>query len=94
MGGKRFYIAEIPQVLCDITTIYLKTYGVPARLFAIVEIFNGNVSIVDNCYWSAGEAQSAWPVAIKPKPYHLTSGAVAQNWTVAVRIQNPKLSSR
>ena len=88
------YIVEIPQVLGDETTIYLEADGYAVKsLFAIVEISDGGGSIVDNCYLTIGEAQSAWPEAIAPKPYHLTTSAIEQNRTIDSEIPNPKLKS-
>lgn len=83
MGKTKTYIVELPQVLGDETTIYLETNGYAVKsLFAIVEVSDGGASIVDNCYRTIGEAQRAWPEAIAPKPYHLTTRAIEQNCTV------------
>ena len=60
-------------------------------LFAIVEISDGGASIVDNWYRTIGEAQSAWPEAIAPKPYPLTMNAIEQNCTVHGETPNTKL---
>jgi len=83
MNETNTYIVKIPQVLGDETSIYLETDGNTVEsLFAIVEISDGGASIVDNCYRTIGEAQSAWPNAIPPKPYHLTPNAIEQNCTI------------
>lgn len=83
MDETKKYIVEIPQVLGDETTIYLETNGYAVKsLYAIVEISDGGASIVDNCYRTIGEAKSAWPDAMAPKPFHLTSRAIEQNCTV------------
>lgn len=74
MGETKRYILEIPQVLGDETTIYLKTDGNAVKsLFGIVEITDAGASIVDNCYRTIGEPQRAWPEAIAPKLCHLTT---------------------
>ena len=94
MGGTKMYIVEIPQVLGDETTIYLEADGYAVKsLFAIVEISDGGASIVDNCYRTIGEAHRAWPEAIAPKPYHLTTSAIEQNCTVDSEIPHRKLKS-
>lgn len=92
--NERRYIVEIPQVNGDETTIYLETNGYPVKsLFVIVAISDGGASVVDNCYRTIDEAQSAWPEAIAPKPYHLTVTATEQNCTVDSKIPNRKLKS-
>jgi hypothetical protein len=94
MNEKKTYIVEIPQILGDETTIYLGTNGYAVKsLFAIVAISGGGASIVDNCYRTIDEAQSAWPDAIAPKPYHLTTTAIEQNCTLDSKIPNQKLES-
>ena len=94
MSGAKAYIVEIPQVLGEEATIYLETFGNAVKsLFAIVEISDGGASIVDNCYPTIGEAQSAWPEAIAPKPYHLTTSAIEQNCTVDSKIPHRKPKS-
>ena len=94
MNEKKTYIVEIPQVLRDETTIYLEAKGYAVKsLFAIVAISDGGASIVDNCYSTIDEAQSAWPEAITPKPYHLTATAIEQNCTIDSRNPNQKLKS-
>ncbi len=94
MGETRTYIIEIPQVLGDETMIFLEADGDAVKSpFAIVEISDGGASIVDNCYRTVGEAQSAWPEAIAPKPYHLTPSAIEQNCTIDSEIPNRKLKS-
>ena len=88
------YIVEIPRVLGEETTIYLEADGYDVKsLFAIVEISDGGASIVDNCYRTIVEAQAAWPEAIAPKPYHLTTSAIEQNCTVDSQIPHRKLKS-
>lgn len=62
-------------------------------LFAIIEVSDGGASIVDKCYRTIDEAQSAWPEATAPKPYHLTTSAIKQNCTIRGEIPNPKLTS-
>lgn len=92
MYDRKTYIFEIPQVPGDETTIYLEADGRAVKsLFAIVEISHGGASIVDNCYRTINEAQSAWPEAIAPKPYHLTTSAIEQNCTIDNEIPNPEL---
>ena len=94
MNEKKTYIVEIAQVLDDETTIYLETDSNAVKsIFAIVEISLSGASIVDNCYRTIGEAQSAWPEAIAPKPYHLTTSAIAQNCTIDGEIPDRKLKS-
>jgi hypothetical protein len=94
MNEKKMYIVEIAQVNGDETTIYLETNGYPVKsLFAILAISDGGASIVDNCYRRIDEAQSAWPEAIAPKPYHLTTTAIEQNCTIDSRIPNQKPKS-
>jgi hypothetical protein len=94
MDKAKTYIMELPQVLGDETTIYLETNGNAVKsLFAIVEISDGGASIVDNCYRTIGEAHGAWPEAIAPKPYHLTTSAIEQNCTVDSEIPHRKLKS-
>jgi len=91
MRETKMYIVEIPQVLGDETTIYLETNGYAVKsLFAIVAISDGGASIVDKCYRTIDEAQSAWPEAIAPKPYHLTMSAIEQNCTIDSEIPNRK----
>ena len=92
METTKAYIVEIPQVLGDETTIYLETNGHAVKsLYAIVEISDGGASIVDNCYRTIREAQTAWPDAIAPKPYQLTPSAIEQNCTIQGRVSNRKL---
>lgn len=92
MNERKTYIVEIAQVLGDETTIYLETDGNAVKsVFAILEISDGGASIVDNCYRTIGEAQSAWPEAIAPKPYHLTTSAIEQNCTIVGEIPDRKL---
>jgi hypothetical protein len=94
MGEAKMYIVEIAEVLGDETTIYLESDGYVVKLlFAIVEISDGGASIVDNCYRTIVEAQVAWPEAIAPKPYHLTTSAIEQNCTVDSQIPHRKLKS-
>jgi hypothetical protein len=94
MRETKTYIVEIPQVLGDETTIYLEADGYAVKsLFAIVEISDGGASIVDNCYRTIVEARVAWPEAIAPKPYQLTTSAIEQNCTVDREILKPKLKS-
>jgi len=94
MNEKKTYIVEIPQVLGDETMIYLETNGNAVKsLFAIVEISDRGASIVDNCCRTIGEAQAAWPEAVAPKPYHLTTSAIEQNCTVDSEIPHRKLKS-
>jgi hypothetical protein len=62
-------------------------------LYAIVEISDGGASIVDNCYRAIHEAQSAWPDAIAPKPYHLTPSGIEQNCTIPGKAKDRKLTS-
>lgn len=91
MNEKNAYIVEIPQVLGDKTTIHLETDSNAVKsIFAVVGISNGGASIVDNCYRTIGEAQSAWPEAIAPKPYHPTTSAIEQNCTIDSEIPNPE----
>jgi hypothetical protein len=60
MDKTKTYIVEIPQVLGDETTIYLEANGDAVKsLYAIVEISDGGASIVDSCYRSISESQSA-----------------------------------
>lgn len=60
MEESKRYILEIPEVLSEETTIYLEADArLVKSLFAIVEISDGGVSIVDNCYRTISEAQSA-----------------------------------
>ena len=92
--NEKTYIVEIPQVNGDETTIYLAANGYPVKsLFAIVAISDGGASVVDNCYRTIDEAQSAWPEAIAPKPYHLTTTAIEQNCMINSDIPNRKLKS-
>ena len=94
MGKTKTYIVELPQVLGDETTIYLETNGYAVKsLFAIVEISDGGASIVDNCYRTIGEAQSAWRDAIAPKLRHLSTSAIEQDCTVDSEIPYRKLKS-
>jgi hypothetical protein len=94
MDQTKAYIVEIPQVLGDETTIYLETDGYAVKsLYAIVEISDGGASIMDNCYRTIGEAQSAWPNAIIPKPYHLTPSGIEQNYTIPGEVPKRKLTS-
>jgi hypothetical protein len=89
------YIVEMAQVQGDETTIYLESDRVAQKsLFAIVEISDGGASVVDNCYRTIGEAKSAWPGAVVPKPYHLTFSAIEHNCTIVGRIPNPKFTPR
>ena len=95
MDKTKTYIVEVPQVMGDETTIYLEAGGDAVKsLYAIVEISDGGASIVDNCYRTIREAQSAWPEAIAPKAYHLTSSAIDENCTINGQIPNRKLKSR
>ena len=94
MNEKKAYIVEIPQVLGDETTSYPETNGYPVKSpFAIVGISDSSASIMDNCYRTIGEAQSAWPEAIAPRPYHLTTSAIKQGCTIDSEIPNRKLKS-
>lgn len=95
MGDTKMYIVEIPHIQGDETTVYLEANGCAVKsLFAIVEISAGGASIVDNCYRTINEAQSAWPEAIPPKPYHLTPNAVDENCTIAGETPRRKLRLR
>ena len=94
MNQQKTYIVELSQVLGEETTIYLETDGEAAKsVFAILEITDGGASIVDNCYRTISEAQSAWPEAIPPKPSHLTPAAIEQNCTIDGGMPAPKLAS-
>jgi hypothetical protein len=82
------YIVEIGKVAGDDTTIYLEADGESVdHLFAVIVIAERGACVVDNCYRSIAEAQSAWPDAIPPTPYCLTEDAINQNFTIERRAQ-------
>jgi len=77
------YFVEISKVLGDDTAIYLEDRGEAVdSLFAVISIAERGACVVDTCYRSVAEAQAAWPEAIPPKPYHLTSPAIGRNYTI------------
>jgi hypothetical protein len=77
------YIVEISSLNGDETTIFLEADGNPVdSLYAVIGIGDRGAGILDTGYRSIREAQDAWPDAVPPTPWHLTPGAIDDNFTM------------